>query len=77
MLKKSIENELCAMVGDHYGVEGECGKFLWFSKPGSVSYKSIAEELAGGKIPEDLFDRHRGAPTRMAQFYPAQVTRQK
>jgi len=69
--KTDTENALIAMVGDDYGIEGKAGKFCWGLQNGSASYKDIAVELAGGKIPDELIEKHRSAPKRVARFYPA------
>lgn len=61
---------LCALVGDSYGMEGSWGKFLWYGVQGRVDWKAVAEALAGGSIPVDIIEQHRGAGFRVPRFYP-------
>jgi hypothetical protein len=68
---KGAENSLCEMVGDGYGIQGAWGKFIWPQKRGQVSWKDVALELAGGKVPQALIEKHRGAPSRATMFYGA------
>lgn len=66
--KAELENRIIEMIGDDYGIEYDQFKFTWGLQAGSTSYKEIAEELAGGKIPTDLIEKHRGAAKRVARF---------
>lgn len=68
--EKYIENKLCEIVAKGYGIEAEWGKFLWLSNAGATSWKGIAEELAGGSVPQTLIEKHRGNPYRVPRFYP-------
>lgn len=63
--------QLCAIVGGRRGIIGPWGKFLWYGSSGRPSWKSIAEELAGGIIPEALIEKHRGDSFRMPRLYAA------
>lgn len=66
--KTELENQIISMIGDDYGIEYDQFKFTWGLQAGSTSYKEIAEELAGGKIPAELIEKHRGAAKRVARF---------
>jgi len=59
-----IETELCELVGADYGIEHEAGRFVWYPCAGQPSWKAIANELAGGSVPEQLIAKHRGNATR-------------
>lgn len=66
--KKQLETQLCDMCGPNKGIAGEFGSFLWPTKRGSVSWRDVAEELAGGKVDDELAEKHRAAPYRGIQF---------
>lgn len=65
-----LENMLVERIGDAYGIEGPWGKAINFQRKGSAKWKEIAEELAGGPIPDKTIEQHRGAPGRTFRFYP-------
>lgn len=67
--KKMLENALCTMVGDGYGLESEAGKFLWMKQPGGIAYKAVAQELFGGNVPDYIAQKHRAADKRVVRFY--------
>lgn len=56
------------LMGDGKVLELVRGKFTWSSRVGSIFYKSLAEHLAGGEIPPDLVELHRGSPSRVFRF---------
>lgn len=66
--KSALEAQLCEVVGDGYGIEGQWGKFLWFPCRGRVDWKAVAEELAGGAVSTEAIERHRGNPYRVAKL---------
>lgn len=72
--ERAITNDLCALVGDDYGIEGAWGRFLWIPKRGSTSWKAVAETLAGGVVPETLIEANRGAAFRSPMMYPRKTT---
>jgi putative phage-type endonuclease len=65
----SLEADLCEIIGADYGIEGGWGKALWYPTAGKPSWKDIAEEVAGGIVPDDVIDRHRGAKGRTFRLY--------
>lgn len=62
-------NAICERIGAAYGVEGEWGKFIWPKIRGKVDWKAVAEEVAGGSVPLDVIEKHRGAPYRSPRYY--------
>lgn len=65
-----LEAMICGVVGEDYGVSGPWGKFLWFPVQGRTSWQAIAKELAGGSVPAELVEKHRGKSSRTAKLYP-------
>ena len=65
----SLEADLCDYIGVDYGIEGSWGKAIWYPRAGAPSWKEIAEELAGGVVPAEIVDRHRGEPGRTFRLY--------
>lgn len=72
--RAELTDALCEIVGDDRGIEGPWGKLLWYPQEGRANWKEIAEELAGGAIPEDLINRHRGEPSRVARLHEPRKT---
>lgn len=66
--KEALSAELCAIVGNDYGIEGNWGKFLWYKRAGFVDYKALAEHLAGGVVSKDLEDQFRGEAIRVPRL---------
>lgn len=66
----SIQSQLCERVGEAKGLKGPWGSFQWPTRDGSVSWKSVAEHLAGGAIDPAVLDQFRGADYRKPGFYP-------
>jgi len=64
------ENDLAARLAGQYGFVGNVGKYLRFAKRGNPNWKAIAEELAGGVVPDALIEKHRGQSTPVGVFYP-------
>lgn len=64
------ENDLAERLAGRYGFVGREGKYLRFARRGSPNWKAIAEELAGGVVPDSLIEKHRGQPTTIGCFYP-------
>jgi len=62
---------LCALTAEHRGIEDGWGKFLWYGRRGSVSWKGVALELSGGVVPDELIEKHRGEPCRVPRLYAA------
>lgn len=58
-------NELKNVIGSAKSLKTTHGKFSWGFQRGSASYKEIAAELAGGTIPEELVEKHRGPGFRV------------
>lgn len=67
--KTALEDALCELIGDDRGIEGRWGKALWYPQQGPVSWKSVAEDLAGGVVPPDVLEKHRGEKTRVFRLY--------
>lgn len=67
-LEQSLTNALCDMVGDDYGIEGQSWRFTWAPSRGYPRWREIAEALAGGAVPADLIDAHRGEDGRTARL---------
>ena len=67
--KEGLEADLCEIIGADYGIEGGWGKALWYPRAGAPSWKDIAEEVAGGIVPDDVIDRHRGEPGWTFRLY--------
>lgn len=67
--ESQLEASLCELVGDAYGIEGPWGRALWFQRAGQVSWKGVAEELAGGVVAPALIEKHRGKPGRTFALY--------
>lgn len=65
-----LENILVERIGDAYGIEGPWGKAINFQRRGNPKWKDIAEQLAGGAVPDKIVDAHRGEPGRTFRFYP-------
>lgn len=65
-----LENMLIERIGDNYGLEGGWGKVIHYPRSGSAKWKEIAEKLAGGAVPDELIDQHRGEPGRVFRYYP-------
>jgi hypothetical protein len=61
---------LIELVGNEYGIEGGWGKFIAPSVSGRVNWHAVAEQLAGGTIPADVIEQHRGEKYRLGRFYP-------
>jgi predicted phage-related endonuclease len=61
---------LIELVGNEYGIEGAWGKFIAPSVAGRVNWQRVAEQLAGGTIPADVIEQHRGEKYRLGRFYP-------
>lgn len=76
-MRDAITDWLCARVGDEYGVEGTWGKFLWYPVRGRVDWQAVAEELAGGAVPVDIIERHRGKGSRVPRFYPPSASQKR
>jgi putative phage-type endonuclease len=70
----AFEASALAAIGADSGIESDVGKMLWIPKPGAVSWKAVAEELAGGVVAADVIEKHRGAPFRSPAFYPRNRT---
>lgn len=66
---KALQNDLCALVGDDYGIEGRWGKALWYPTSGAPTWREIAEELAGGEVPSAVIEAHRGEASRTFRLY--------
>lgn len=64
------EAMLCTFVGPHKSIKGTWGSFHWRTQQGAASWKSIAEEIAGGAVSADIVDRHRSEPFRVPRLYP-------
>lgn len=67
--REELIDAFCAIVGDDYGIEGSWGKFLWYPQRGATRWKAVAEELAGGAVPADIIERHRGEASRTPRLY--------
>ena len=67
--EEELEQDLCALVGAEYGIEGPWGRFLWYPRRGTVAWKAVAEQLAGGAIPQSIVEQHRGQATRVPALY--------
>ena len=64
-----LESALCELIGPDYGIKGPWGKLLWYPRAGAVSWKSVAEDLAGGAVSVDMIERHRGPGGRTVALY--------
>jgi putative phage-type endonuclease len=69
-LTRSIRAKLCELVGPNRAMEGDWGKFNWPTTRGSVSWKSLAEHIAGGDIDPELLEEFRSEPYRKPRLYP-------
>jgi predicted phage-related endonuclease len=69
-LKSSLTDAFCEYVGEDYGIKDGWGSFLWYPVAGKVDWKSVAETLAGGTVPADVIEKHRGESTRIPKLYP-------
>ena len=76
-LEADLTNKLCAIVGDRYGVEGRWGKFIWPSIQGQVSWRDLAEELAGGAIADALLTKHRRPSYRRPNLYGPKKSKER
>lgn len=72
--REELQTMLCGVVGDDYGIAGPWGKFIWYPQRGRVDWEALATELAGGAVPADLIEKHRGKSTRVPRLYPADKT---
>jgi len=68
--KAELTAVMCAYVGEAKGIAGPWGRFTNSGRAGSVSWKKVAEHLAGGPVSDDVLERFRGAPCRVAKLYP-------
>ena len=70
--EKQLTTAFCTFCADNdaAGVEGGWGRFLWSPVRGNVSWKDVAEELAGGIVPAAIAEKHRGDAFRSPKFYP-------
>ena len=65
-----LKAALATMVGPHARMTAPWGSFSHKTQAGRVSWSAVANELAGGVVPLAVIEKHRGAPTRKAAFYP-------
>jgi predicted phage-related endonuclease len=68
---------LLERLGTAYGAEGPWGKVIAPVQRGNPSWKDIAEELAGGVVPDAIIDKHRGPAFRAARVYEAKNSEPK
>jgi predicted phage-related endonuclease len=68
--KREAENALVDYVGDGYALAHEEGKFIWMAKSGRVNWQGVAEKMAGGLVPAEVVEQHRGAGWKEPRFYP-------
>lgn len=73
--KETVTNALINVVGDDYGIAGAWGKFLHYPVAGRIDWRAVAEELAGGAVPEPLAEKHRGKGHRVPRLYQPSKTR--
>ncbi|NUQ79427.1 MAG: YqaJ viral recombinase family protein [Polyangiaceae bacterium] len=71
--EKTLENELCRAAGDHYGIEGPWGRFLWIPMEGRVRWRDVAETIAAGPPATEIVERFRGKPYRVPQLHLAKA----
>lgn len=64
------ENQIVERLAGQYGYSTTIGKYLRFAKRGAPQWKAIAEELAGGVVPDALIEKHRSHTTPVGCFYP-------
>ena len=76
-VKAAAKAALVARCGPYRKLVGPWGSLSFPTKPGSVSWKAIAEELAGGVIDEELLEKHRGDAYRDARVYPHKRWKQR
>lgn len=72
ILADDAEAEVKKLIGKHEGIRGPFGECTWKNTRGSISWKDIALEVAGGEhnIPDDMKDRHRGEEKRQFRDSP-------
>lgn len=68
-----LQDALAEIIGDDRGIEGTWGKALWYPRAGAVSWKDVAEDLAGGAVPPGVLEKHRGEKTRVFSLYDPKV----
>jgi len=64
---------LCAATGEHKALKGGWGRWAWPTMQGNPTWKAIAEELAGGVVPQALIDANRGDSYRRGQLYASKA----
>ena len=64
---------LCGIVGEHKSLRGPWGRFDWPTRQGNPKWKDVAEELAGGVVPQALIDANRGDSYRRGQLYASKA----
>lgn len=67
---EKAENDLAERLAGRYGFASTDGKWLRYPKRGAPNWKAIAEELAGGVVPDSMIEKHRGPANVVGCFYP-------
>lgn len=68
--EKTLKAGLAVLTAERKRIFGPWGAFQHATKQGSVSWKAVAIELAGGVVPHAVIEKHRGAASRTATLYP-------
>jgi predicted phage-related endonuclease len=66
---RQTKAKLCEIVGENKAIKGPWGSFHWGTQRGSVGWKALAEQLAGGEIDPDLLEEFRSEPYRKARLF--------
>ncbi len=56
--------------GPYRSIVGPWGRFAFGSRRGNVAWRSVAEELAEGVVPDHVIEKHRQVSSRRPQLYP-------
>lgn len=72
---EKAENDILERLAGRYGFAADAGKYLYYAKRGNPNWKAIAEELAGGVVPDALIEKHRNPTTPVGCFYPKKERR--
>lgn len=68
--KRRADNRLLELLGERRGARGDWGSVSAPPIAGRVDWKAVAEDVAGGAIPDDVVERHRGEGYRRLGIYP-------
>lgn len=75
--EKQLTNAMIEVVGNDAGIKGPWGKAIMSPMRGAISYKDLAEDIAGGLLRTEQLDKHRGESYRKFGFYPAHLKAKK